>query len=191
MTKDGAYKCFALLNMVYQNQFNYKERELLALSQEWTIQFKMFEDIDVYKAIQGWISISRYLPTIADIKSMILELEEEDDLSGEEAWSLVYSSGTRANYYAQEEWNKLPDSLKKIVSKDTLKQIANADNGSLRFIKKDFLESYKGAKESLKRKLLLKNQPYNTRLPGTKESAQIENKTELQQRDNNEKEQEK
>ena len=168
MTRDGIKKCIALLTVMYPNTYkDFKAEQYDALIQGWGIQFNQCDDLDVWAALNKVISVSSFPPSIAEIKNSMIE---KDGLSGEEIWEIIVKAGRNGLYGAQEEYQKLPEQIRRIIRPGTLKEIAMADEESLHFIKRDILAEYKvsGKKEMEIQKIQL----------GDKRLIQIEKKEE-------------
>lgn len=168
MTKEGIKKCIALLTVMYPNTYkDFRAEQYDALVQGWGIQFNQCEDLDVWVALNKVISVSSFPPSIAEIKAQMVD---DDDLSAEEVWEIIAKAGKNGLYGAEEEYQKLPERIRKIIRPGTLKEIAMADSESLHFIKKDILAEYKasGKKEAEAQKIQL----------GDKRLLQIEQKGE-------------
>lgn len=105
----------------------------------WKTQFNGVEDEEVLNAVNILISTNKYPPTIADIKE---QFQKYDYIPDELIWQLVLDAGSNANYNAQEEYDKLPEKIKKVVSVGELKEIALSSNENLVFIRKRILDDY-------------------------------------------------
>ena len=151
MNREESQKIIMTLRLNFEN-FHPKlsSEEYSLLINQWEFQFKHEDYATVYTAVQHYLSTNHYPPKIADIKSVIYGLKNKLP-SGEEAWELVLKAGRNSAYHVTEERGKLPDFLQNLATVELLKSIASADNKDLTFIKKDFLENYKGFQESHKR----------------------------------------
>ena len=145
MTKDGIKKCVRLLQLSFPNTYkNFSTEDLQMLMEVWNLQFKNCEDLPVFSALNKVISTSEYPPTFAEIKKNLMGDEYENE---EEVWSLLLTAGRNGIYGSDEEWEKLPERLKKVTTPGTIKEIALSDNESLQFIKRDVLRDYRNYKE--------------------------------------------
>lgn len=137
MTREGIKKCIALLTVTYPNTYkDFKAEQYDALIQGWRIQFNQCDDLDVWVALNRVISVSSFPPSIAEIKEKMID---DNSPSGEEVWETILKAGRNGNYGAEEEYQKLPEEIRRVIRPGTLKEIAMADDESLRFIKKDIL----------------------------------------------------
>lgn len=150
MTKMGIAQCISLIKITFPHYYmNFTEKEMEALIKEWNVQFKNDEDKDIYMALQKCISLSTYPPSIASIKEKLYE-SIDDGKSAEEMWELVREASHNSIYNSYKEWTNLPKDVQKIISEADLRDIALSNTESIRFIKKDFIESYRRYKENKK-----------------------------------------
>lgn len=152
MTNEGIKKCFAVLNGAYMNFYKSTSKEDWMLMKEtWNIQFNNCADLSVFTALQKAISVSEYPPTIASIKKHMLP---DTHMSAEEMWDILLKAGSNGLYNSIEEWEKLPDSIKKITTPNTIREIALSNYNSLPYIKKDVFNAYENLKVDENQKLL-------------------------------------
>lgn len=150
MTKIGIAQCISLIKITFPHYYmNFTEKEMEALIKEWNVQFKNDEDKDIYLALQKCISLSTYPPSIASIKEKIYQSIESGE-SAEDMWELVREASHNSIYHSYEEWKNLPKDVQRIVSEADLRDIALSNTESVRFIKKDFIESYRRYQENKK-----------------------------------------
>ena len=146
MTRDGIKKCIRLVQLSFPNTYkNFSMEDLQMLMEVWNVQFKNCDDLPVFSALNEVISTSEYPPTFADIKKAMLGNEYENE---EELWALLLDAGRNGIYGADEEWERLPEKLKRITTPGTIKEIALSDNESLQYIKRDVLRDYRNYKET-------------------------------------------
>lgn len=84
------------------------------------VWYNLLKDLpydQVSVAIQKHMMQEKFPPTIADIREKTATLTESrtDELSETEAWSIVWKAICRSSYNSEEEFDKLPDDLKKVV----------------------------------------------------------------------------
>ena len=145
MTREGIKKCVRLLQLTFPNTYrSFTSDDLSMLIEVWSLQFRNVDDVQVFSAVNSVISMSDYPPTIAEIKRQLIGEHEENE---EEVWYDLLEAGSNGIYGAEEEWEKLPESIKAITTPWTLREIALADSSSLRFIKKEIMESYRSYKK--------------------------------------------
>lgn len=152
MTREGIKKCIRLVQLMFPNTYkNFTTEDLSMLIEAWELQFRNVDDVQVFSALNGVISKSDYPPTVAEIKRQLVGEEEENE---EDVWYTLLEAGSNGIYGAEEEWEKLPAGIKAITTPWTLREIAMADNESLRFVKKEIMENYRAYKKQQTDKLL-------------------------------------
>ena len=71
-----------------------------------------------HTALRKYVSTNKFAPTIADIRGQVAELNDqnEEELNETAAWSLVLKAIRRSTYYSEEEFAKLPATVKRAVA---------------------------------------------------------------------------
>lgn len=107
------------------------------------VWYSMLADLpykQVSAALQAHMMTSKYPPTIADLR----ENKADTGLSEMEAWAMVRKALRNGNYGAEEEFDKLPDLVKKAVgAASNLRQWAQSDSGMLETIEAHFLKAFR------------------------------------------------
>lgn len=86
---------------------------------------------------------SGFAPTPGQLIEQIREAHDGDNLTAMEAWQMVLKAIRRSAYYAEEEYQKLPEAVRRCVgSPAVLKQWAAADVDSLGVMQANFLRTY-------------------------------------------------
>lgn len=130
----------------YKGWTSAQSREYLAL---WSEAFKDDPVELVVMAVKEIIysSTREFAPNIGQVKSMMLKLSsmKNELISEQEAWSLVYKALENSGYHAQEEFDKLPPVVKKIVgSANVLKEWCMMDYQQLNtVVASNFQRSYR------------------------------------------------
>ena len=115
------------------------------------VWYRLLQDLD-YKdaadALGKHLSTSVYPPTIADIRMNI----QQEELNGEAAWSLVYKAVGNSIYFAEDEFNNLPDLIKKvIINPGHLREMALMPTDTVNSVEKShFLRIYETEKKRAK-----------------------------------------
>lgn len=115
------------------------------------VWYRLLQDLD-YKdaadALGKHLSTSVYPPTIADIRMNI----QQEELNGEAAWNLVYKAVGNSIYFAEDEFNNLPDLIKKvIISPGHLREMALMPTDTVNSVEKShFLRIYETEKKKAK-----------------------------------------
>lgn len=171
MNKIEVTKILMILKTSYPYAFkdmNKQETESMVSLYE-----EMFKDDDynvVSKAIIDIIKTSEYLPTIATIKSKIYSTTHKED-DNTELWSKLKDAIGRSSYYAEEEFDKLPDILKKYVrSPYRLQEMASMNSDVINSVEKGiFMRQIENIKENYK-----ENEITNRNLLKEKEIYELE-----------------
>jgi hypothetical protein len=125
------------------------------------VWYSLLKDLDyktVNVAIQRHMTTSRYPPTIADIREQCSNIVDEQEPDVLEAWSLVSKAKRNGIYGAKEEFEKLPEAVKKAVgSSDNLRNWAMMDTQTVEsVVQSNFIKAYERV---LKRRKELRKMP--------------------------------
>ena len=83
-------------------------------------------------------------PRAGQINDLIHNLQHQDELTELEAWGLVKNALRNSGYFAQEEWNKLPPVIQKLVDPHTLHEWAMMDSDEVNtVVASNFMRSYR------------------------------------------------
>lgn len=86
---------------------------------------------------------SGFAPSIGQLLDRYRRLTERAELTGAEAWGMVRDAIGRSTYYANDEFKKLPEPVRRAVgSPGTLKAWAMADESGLGFAQNQFNKTY-------------------------------------------------
>ena len=66
-------------------------------------------------AVKALIATNKYPPTIADVTEKIQLLTQKKEMTELEAWSIVHKAICRSTYNSREEFDKLPELIKRTV----------------------------------------------------------------------------
>lgn len=137
MTDKGIKKCFGALQGAYKSFYkDNTTNDWVIMKEVWQIQFGNADDREVFFALNKCFSTCKYPPSIAEIKQAMLP---EDDFNEEEEWGILLRASRANRDDAYEQWEKLPEDLKKLTTPNTLMEIGRADDEAVRFIKKDVI----------------------------------------------------
>lgn len=140
MTRDEAIKT----QMIIQAAFpNYKPPDKTVAVNLWALMFENEPYEVVEKAIYDYINqCNAFAPSIGQIKQIIYT--DKNALSEGEAWALVLKAMQRSGYYADEEFEKLPETIQKAVgSPSALKEIALDENANMSVESSNFCRRYR------------------------------------------------
>lgn len=116
MTKNDVVKIFIVLRTAYPNFYKeMKKEDLEATIDLWTEMFAHENPALVVAAVKNLINTFKWPPTIADVKDEMYKLTQTETETPVEMWNKIKAAMSRASYYAQEEFDKLPEVAKKFV----------------------------------------------------------------------------
>lgn len=104
---------------------------------------------DVNRALAKFIMADTkgFAPSIGQLRALIFD--SPSALSDGEAWDLVYNALCNSNYHAQEEFNKLPEDVRRAVGgADTLRSWAAMDSEAVTVAESNFKRSYRAIVEA-------------------------------------------
>ena len=164
MNKTETGKILASISEIYPS-FR-KDRNIEATAKIW---LKIFEQVPydrVMQALTSYIATDTkgFPPVPGALNALIWQAEDAKSMSEEEAWSLVYRALRRSGYNSREEFEKLPEEIRRIVVHPSqLHEWAMLDEQEVNtVIAAGFKRSWRAAKE---RARILSRHP-QLRLPG-------------------------
>lgn len=126
----------------------------------WYAELKDIPYQIAYAALRKYVLTNKFAPTIADIREQAAELynQREGDISENTAWQLVWKAICNSGYHAEEEFEKLPETVKRAVgSASQLRQwgLSEVNDNTISYWKSDFQRIYRleQQKELERRKL--------------------------------------
>lgn len=147
MTRDETIKILMVIQAAYPN---YKPQDKTVAVNVWS---EMLSDIPyekVLSAVKAYIQTdnSGFAPAIGDVREKAhLIFSGEDDLNETAAWSLVLKAIRRSAYYSEEEFAKLPATVKRAVaSPKQLREWAtleDVDGKTLTVIQSNFQRTFR------------------------------------------------
>lgn len=108
----------ALLKVAYPNGFsNMSPKDYESMANLWCIQFGSEDSKTVNVAVQDYIATDTtgFLPAIGQIKQRIRLMRKSDELTAEQAASIIKRAVSNSGYHSVEEFQKLPDKIKSLV----------------------------------------------------------------------------
>lgn len=142
MTRDEVIAILGIMRTAYPRFYaNMKKDELLQTVDLWFEMFKGDNPLLVTNAVKKLITELEFPPTIADVKKSMYSLTDRSETSIE-LWNRFLKAASRSCYNSVEEYEKLPDILKKFVgSPMQLKDYAMMDSDTVNsVIKGQFLK---------------------------------------------------
>lgn len=153
MTKADTARIMAILQTAYPRYYANQTREqLTAAVNLWADLFADDAPDVVLAAVKAHIATDTtgYPPVIGQIKAQITKLTAPPMLTEQEAWALVYRAACNAAYHAQDEFDRLPPVLQRLVGNPSqLRDWALMDADELQtVVASNFQRSYRArAKE--------------------------------------------
>lgn len=153
MNRKEILKMLNILQVSYPNF--YKGFSKQELEEAVDLYEEMFKDDDsklVLIALKEVINTSEYPPTIATIKNKMFNLTHKDNISNDKLWDALVKAISRSNYYAEEEFDKLPELVKKYVrSPYQLQEMASMNSDVIHsVVKGQFMKQIEKIKEDYK-----------------------------------------
>lgn len=148
MTRDDTIDLLAVLKAAYPNFYRgMTVKEANGVVDLWWEMFKDQPAPVVGMAVKALIATDTkgFPPHIGAVKEAISKLMQPKEMTPQEAWALVNAATRRSTYYAQEEFDKLPPVVQRIVGTPMqLKEWAAMDSDTLQsVIASNFQRSYK------------------------------------------------
>lgn len=148
MTRDDTIDLLAVLKAAYPNFYRgMTAKEANGVVDLWWEMFKDQPAPVVGMAVKALIATDTkgFPPHIGAVKEAIGKLMQPNEMTPQEAWALVNAATRRSTYYAQEEFDKLPPVVQRIVGTPMqLKEWAAMDSDTLQsVIASNFQRSYK------------------------------------------------
>lgn len=151
MERDDFARICAVLKAAYTAQSFLPDKESIEL---WYGFLKDLPYDRVAVAVQSYIMVNRFPPTIADIRKSVVDLgtRADDSMSEMEAWSCVRKAIARSSYHSVEEFEALPTPCKKAVgSPDNLREWSQMETETVNsVIHSNFLRAYRTVTERVR-----------------------------------------
>lgn len=155
---------FAKLALALKSVYN--APAFMATTEGMTIWYETLKDIPYeicHNAVIAYMATEEKIPMPASIRKKALELAQ-NEISEMQAWALVSKALRNGTYGAQEEFDKLPDDVKRAVgSADQLHNWAMTDEKTVEgVIQSNFIKTYRTLREREKQDALLPQSVKNT-----------------------------
>ena len=152
MNRSETMAIMGVLKVAYPSYYRGQDkRELLQAVSLWQ---EMFADDDarvVTAAVKTFIATDEkgYPPHIGAIKRQISKLLAKDAMSEQQAWNLAMKAVANGYYNAQEEFDRLPASIRRILgSPETIRQWGRMEEAELNtVVASNFMRSYRALTE--------------------------------------------
>lgn len=123
----------------------------------------IFQDIpaeEAYAALKAYIcsNTSGFAPSPGQLIWIIRKKDEQEELTPEEAWALVYKAICNSGYNSVEEFEKLPPECRRAIGRsETLKELCMMETETVNSVEKShFIRQYR---EEIRRKRELERIP--------------------------------
>ena len=131
MTKEEVYKLIFVIKSVYPKtyeKFTASDFDNMALGWFMALEDYSYQEISVATKAYITTNTSGFPPVPAQLIAYTQERDPVKEMSSAEAWDLVYKAISRSIYYAEEEFDKLPELCKKAIgSPANLRELAQLD----------------------------------------------------------------
>lgn len=146
MNKQETIKIIAMLKVAYPKFFVSEDKEERKLQVDtWQSLFDEEPYALVEQAVKALMCTLQFPPTVADIKGKIALITQPEETTELEAWSMVWDAIKSANYNSQQNFERLPPVIRKVVgSPNQLREWAMMDSETVNsVIQSNFMRSYK------------------------------------------------
>ena len=148
MNKTEAAKIIAILQVNYPENFRGKSDDVIKATVDlWARAFADEPYTMVSAAVMTHMvsDTNRFMPPVGVIKAKIAEMLKPDEMTEQEAWSLVANALRNCTYGAEEEYAKLPPAVQRAVGgASQLKDWAMMDTETVQsVVASNFQRSYR------------------------------------------------
>lgn len=144
MTREETVK---IIRIICDSYPNFKPNNLSETVDVWNMLLSEYEYQYIAQGLKAYIvsDASGFAPSIGQIIEKAQLITEPTEMNGAEAWSLVRKALSNGYYGAQEEFDALPETVRKAVgSPENLRNWSNTDESSVEtVIQSQFLRSYR------------------------------------------------
>ena len=156
MTRDEAKRIIRIIAATYPNYYKTQQRLSDAVD-VWAMIFAHDSADIVNAALAVYMSRSNeFAPTPGQLKDIIYRELNRDEPSEIEAWNMVAKAIRNGTYGAEEEFEKLPDSVKKAIgSPSYLRDLAITEDLNVSVESSNFFKRYRVIVERKKEEALM------------------------------------
>jgi len=152
LTKEETAKIMSVLEVAfpryYAGQGEEKKRTALNL---WHLMLQEYPYDLVAAAVKATIATNVFPPVISEIIGKIQTIKQGSDMTELEAWGYIGKAIRSSCYRSQEEWEKLPEELRHVVTPDLLRSWAMVESDDVEtVIQSNFLRTFRAAKKRQK-----------------------------------------
>lgn len=144
MTRDEVKKLIAIVKASYPN---FNPQDLSMTVEVWAMMLGEYQYNDVAMALKTYITTdtSGFAPSIGQLVEKMHIVNQPNELNEMAAWGMVSKAIRNSGYHSQEEFDKLPELVKKCVgSPEQLKAWAMTDVDSIEnVVQSNFMRTYR------------------------------------------------
>ena len=147
MTKAETAKIMAVFQAAYPRyyagQSEEEQRQAVSL---WASMLADYPYELVVAAVKAVIATSKFPPAVADVIEKINAIQRDGEMTELEAWGYISRAIRNSTWHAQEEWERLPEELRRVVSPDLLRSWATVEADEVEtVIHSNFLRTFRAA----------------------------------------------
>lgn len=146
MTREETKKIVMVMVSTYPN---WKPNNLSATVDAWSIMLdeQSYEEVAIALKTYANTDTSGFAPSVGQLTSIIRNIKDKGDgteeLTENDAWVLVFKAIKRSSWYSEEEFEKLPPTVRKAVGNPmVLKEWAQTENLNLSVESSNFKRNY-------------------------------------------------
>lgn len=151
MSREGVKKLIMAITVTYPN---FHPKDMTFMVNVWTAMLSEYDGRDVEVAFKRYAltNTSGFAPSVGQIVQEIQNVREDDDPGELAVWSMVSKAIRNSGYHAQEEFDKLPPLVQRVVhSPQNLEEWAMMDTDTVNsVIQSNVIRSYRAAAKSEK-----------------------------------------
>lgn len=144
MTRDEAKKIVMVIASTYPN---WHPLDMSFTVDAWALMLESFSYQQIAAALKAFIlsDTSGFAPSVGQLTGLLDRVGSSQEPSEMEAWSLVSNALRRSTYYAESEFEKLPEIVQKAVgSPSMLRNWAQTDMQSVEnVVQSNFMRTYR------------------------------------------------
>ena len=151
MTREEVAVMFRIMTATYPNTYK-KDEQLMDAISVWNVIFAADDAKLVESAMYTYINENHeFAPAPGQIRAIMQKILNPDELSEGDAWNMVRRAIGNGLYGAQEEFDKLPEDVKKAVgSPQWIHAIAMDENANMSVESSNFYKRYRKVMEDKK-----------------------------------------
>ncbi len=146
-----------ILKKAYPSYYkNFSKEEAKEVVDFYEEIFKEDDSKLVLLALKEIINTSEFPPTIATIKNKMFDITHKEQYSNDELWEALVKALSRSSYYADEEFEKLPELVKLYIrSPYQLQRLAEMESEKVHSVEKGiFMKQIEKIKQDYKNNII-------------------------------------